>query len=83
LYEYKFSDGHFSPEYGVFSVFALFMLFYIGFAGSLLAFHSYLLVENVTSRELMSRGKCWYLRNIRGNPFSKGIFQNIYTMLII
>ena len=44
LYEYQFKDGHFSPEYGVFSVFAIFMLFYIGFAGGLLGFHSYLLL---------------------------------------
>jgi hypothetical protein len=81
LYEYRFADGHFSAEYGVFSVFAIFMLFYIGFAGGLLGFHSYLLAENITSRELMSRGKCWYLRGVRGNPFSLGLFGNIAAVI--
>jgi hypothetical protein len=83
LYEYRFADGHFSAEYGVFSVFSIFMLFYIGFAGGLFCFHSYLLVENVTSRELMSRGKCEYLRNVRGNPFSRGLFGNISAVINI
>jgi hypothetical protein len=59
------------------------MLFYIGFAGGLLGFHSYLIVENITSRELMSKGKCWYLRGVRGNPFSKGLFSNIAAAINI
>ncbi len=83
LFEYKFADGHFSAEYGVFCVFALFMLFYIAFAGGLLFFHSYLLLMNVTSRELMSRNKCHYLRNVSGNPFYSGLLVNLYYAVAV
>lgn len=82
LFEYKFADGNFSQEYGVFCVFAIFMVFYIAFGGGLLGFHSYLLLMNITSRELMERHKCQYLRNVRGNPFFKGILTNLYYAIV-
>lgn len=53
------------------------MVLYICFAGGLLGFHMYLIAFNVTSRELMDRGKCSYLKNVKGNPFSEGIFKNL------
>ena len=83
LFEYKFADSHFSPEYGVFCVFALFMLFYIAFGGGLLVFHSYLLIMNVTSRELMSRNKWHYLRNVNDNPFYSGLLRNLYYAVAV
>jgi uncharacterized protein YcsI (UPF0317 family) len=72
-FEYSLPDGSFSPEYGAFAVFSFFMLFYIGFAGCLFAFHGYLLLANITSRELLRRRKCMYLSNVKGNPFFKGL----------
>lgn len=53
------------------------MVLYICFAGGLLGFHIYLLSFNLTSREMMDRGKCSYLKDVKGNPFNEGIFKNI------
>ena len=71
-YTYSLDDGSYSQEFGVFAIFSFFMLFYIAFAGGLLGFHTYLLVFNVTTRELVKRKKCTYLGKARGNPFSNG-----------
>ena len=76
-------DGSYSQEYGVFCVFSFFMMLYIVFAGGLLAFHTYLLVSNLTSRELAKRSKCHYLVSVRSNPFSHGVFYNIKTAILI
>jgi hypothetical protein len=53
------------------------MFLYIGFAGSLLMFHTYLLIMNITSRELLRKNKCSYLSGVNGNPYFSGIFQNL------
>lgn len=76
IYEYKHSDGTYSQEYGVFMIFSFLMFLYIGFVGSLLLFHTYLLIMNVTSRELFRRHKCNYLAGVKGNPYFSGIFKN-------
>jgi hypothetical protein len=46
------------------------MVLYICFAGGLLGFHAYLIAFNLTSRELMDRSKCNYLKDVKGNPFN-------------
>ena len=71
------SDGSYGQEFGVFLVFSIFMALYMVFAGSLLAFHTYLIVFNVTTRELTKRGKCHYLSKVRGNPFFYGLLGNV------
>ncbi len=53
------------------------MVLYICFAGGLLGFHTYLIAFNVTSREMMDRSKCSYLKDVKGNPFNEGILKNI------
>lgn len=64
-------------------IFSFLMFLYIGFAGSLLMFHTYLLVMNVTSRELFRRQKCNYLLGIKVNPYFSGIFQNLKEAIIV
>jgi hypothetical protein len=46
------------------------------FAGGLLLFHFYLVASNLTTREMMSRRKCAYLKNVNGNPYDKGFMKN-------
>jgi hypothetical protein len=77
LFEYKFKDGSFSQEYGVFAVFALFMGLYICFAGGVLIFQLYLVVTNTTTREVLDRKKCTYLKGLSYNPFTQGLLGNI------
>ena len=72
MVQYIKEDGTFSEEYGVFIIFSIAMLFYVMFAGCLLAFHSYLLAENITTKEMMARSRVGYLRGVKGNPFSQG-----------
>lgn len=47
------------------------------FAGLLLLFHSYLLLVNITTKEIMERKSCIYLKDIKHNPFDKGILENL------
>lgn len=77
LFEYKFKDGSFSQEYGVFAVFALFMGLYLCFAGGVLIFQLYLVTTNTTTREVLDRKKCAYLRGLTYNPFTRGLLGNI------
>lgn len=77
LFEYKFKDGSFSQEYGVFAVFALFMGLYLCFAGGVLIFQLYLVATNTTTREVLDRKKCAYLRGLTYNPFTRGLLGNI------
>jgi palmitoyltransferase len=46
----------------------------------LLIFHSYLVLTNQTTYELIRRRRIHYLRGIPNNvhPFSKGLLRNIY-----
>lgn len=54
----------------MFAIFTLLIVVYVMFAGGLWGFHGYLLIGNVTTREIMEKGKCWYLKGVRGNPFN-------------
>jgi hypothetical protein len=82
-YTYQQADGSFSPEFGAFAVFTFFMLCYMVFASSLLILHSYLIAANITTRELMSRNRCNYLKDVRGNPFSKGLLSNLKESIFV
>lgn len=59
------------------STLAVFLVFLV----LLLIFHSYLVVTNQTTYELVRRRRIPYLRNInpRVYPFSKGICRNVYN----
>ena len=59
------------------------MILYIAFAGGLLFFHGYLLVSNLTTRELVKRSKCHYLAGVRSNPFSDGLIHNLKTAIFV
>jgi len=59
------------------------MFLYTGFAGSLLMFHTYLLLMNLTSRELFRRHKCKYLAGVQGNPYFSGIFKNLKEAIFV
>lgn len=76
-YQYKEKDGTYGQEYGVFSIFCMFMALYTIFVGCLFFFHLFLILSNLTTRELISRGKAKYLKGIKGNPFSEGLFENV------
>lgn len=77
MYEYKQDSDTYSPEFGVFAIFSLFMFFYVLFVGGMFCFHFYLILVNSTTNELMTRSKVKYLSGLKGNPFHKGIFNNI------
>jgi len=42
-----------------------------------LCYHAYLILNNLTIREMMERGKCHYLKNLKYNPFDRGIYENL------
>jgi hypothetical protein len=58
-------------------MFTFLSFLYVVFAGGLWLFHSFLIMANLTTRELMQRGKADYLRGVKGNPFSRGVVGNV------
>ncbi|XP_076823697.1 palmitoyltransferase ZDHHC12-B-like [Clavelina lepadiformis] len=48
--------------------------------GSLVCIHTYLILQNHTTWETMSRTRITYLKGVRGgNPFNLGVCRNIFT----
>ena len=67
-------------------VFDLMILFIGGLVvGGLLAFHSYLMVQGLTTWEAASRERITYLKYLGGdyNPFNEGMFKNLREFLCV
>jgi hypothetical protein len=82
-YTYKQPDNSYSPEFGVFALFGLFSFLYALFVGFLFLFHFFLILTNRTTTELVSPGKLRYMRGLIGNPFSRGIINNLLFSITI
>lgn len=66
---------------GLVTLLLIILLIGLFFSIMLLCFHSYLVVTNQTTHEIIRKQRIPYLRNIpdRVHPFSKGLVRNLYS----
>ena len=56
------------------------MYLYVAFVGTLVVFHSYLIVMNLTTEEMMKSRKLDYMKS--SQPFNEGVCQNVKLTLL-